>query len=276
MNPYGIDPKVWQAVIADEAPTLPRVMFAAALDPLLIHDLDEIPEPQSLIDCIRLAEMGTRGDLNQYLRGVLAEWIMEQKYAETSIRPIAQWDQRLGVWLAAAAAETALRFVPKGEERPARAVQAARDWVYGLATVRDVRAAAEAAYAYADATDAADAAADAAAYRADAADAAYYAADAYATSAAEAAYAYADATDAADAAAYRATYRADAAYAAYYAADAAYATSAASAADSYDYAAYAAHAAYAYAYASSAADDASVSLRETLANAVWTYPLERS
>jgi hypothetical protein len=220
---YGIDPKVWNAIIGRNKPTLPRIMFAAALDPLLIHDLGEIPEPQSLIECVRLADMGTRGDLRNYLRGVLAEWIMEQEYAKTPIRPIAQWDQRLGVWLAAAVAETALRFVPEGEDRPARAVQAARDWVYGLATVRDVRAAA--------------------------------------TAATGAAY---DASHAATRDAARASY--EAAYAA------AYASSASSAASAYAYAASAyAYAAFAFA---SAADDAYVSLRETLVNAVWTYPLE--
>jgi hypothetical protein len=88
---YGISEKVWNAIIGTKSPTLPRIMFAAALDPLLIHDLYDIPEPQSLIECVRLADMGTRGDLRNYLRGVLTEWIMEQGDARAAIRPIAKW-----------------------------------------------------------------------------------------------------------------------------------------------------------------------------------------
>jgi len=235
---YGISEKVWNAIIGTKNPTLPRIMFAAALDPLLIHDLYDIPEPRSLIECVRLADMGTRGDLRNYLRGVLTEWIMEQGDARAAIRPIAKWDQRLGVWLAAAAAENVLRFVPASEKRPTRAVQAARDWVYGLATVRDVRAAADAVYAYAADAYAADASAAAAFY----ASAAYYAADA-----ADDASAAADDDAAAEAAA-------------------------AAAIDAVDVAAsrdvVASHVA--------ATRAAAISLRETLANAVWTYPLEQS
>jgi hypothetical protein len=103
-------------------------------------------------------------------------------------------------------AETALRYVPKGEDRPRLAIETARRWARGEATVEEVRASdvaalaaacnagyavATAAYADADAACAAYAAADAAR----AADAAARAADAYAASAA---------ADAADAAAYAA------------------------------------------------------------------------
>jgi len=81
-------------------------------------------------------------------------------------------------------AETALRFVPQGEDRPRLAIETARRWAKGEATVEEVRAAAAAACA-ADAAYAVYAAyaADAAAYAADAAACAVYAADAaaYAT-----------------------------------------------------------------------------------------------
>jgi hypothetical protein len=244
---YGIDPKVWSAIIGKKKPTLPRIMFAAALDPLLIHDLGEIAEPRSLIECVRLADMGTRGDLRDYLRSVLVAWIMEQDTSHTAIRPIAKWDQRLSVWLAAAAAETVLRFVPQGEDSPARAVQAAREWVYGSATYQSVRAAADAA----DVT--ADAARSAAAYAAEAdtyaAEAAYYAADA--------AYHAANAANAEASSASTAVYAANAAAAEAAAAEAAIDTAAIDA--------------YGAFYAA-----ASLSLREPLANAVWTYPLEQS
>jgi hypothetical protein len=221
---YGIDPKVWNRInryqiINEMDPTLPLIMFSAALDPLLIHEIDEIPEPRSLIDCVRLADSGTRGDLRDYLRGVLTEWIMEQENGENAIYLITNWDKRLGVWLAAAVAETALRFVPASEERPARAVQAARDWVYGSANYLDVSAAAS-----------------------NASNAAYYA-------------------EAADAA-YAANAAANAANAAYYAEVAA---------------AEAAAAECAHDAVERAADaDPYVGMRNTLVNAVWTYPLEQS
>jgi len=82
-----------------------------------------------------------------------------------------------------------------GDDRPRKAIQAAKDWIAGKITATQARAAAAAA----DAADAAYAAYAAYAADADAADAAYAA---YAAAAADAAYAYAYA------------YAADAAYAA--------------------------------------------------------------
>ena len=106
-------------------------------------------------------------------------------------------------------AETALRFVPQGEDRPRLAIETTSRWARGEATVEEVRAAARAARAADAAARAADAAAraayaatraaraaDAAARAARAADAATDAARA-ATRAARAARAGADAADAA-------------------------------------------------------------------------------
>ncbi len=122
-------------------------------------------------------------------------------------------DRKLLVLAACDCAETALQYVPEGEDRPANAIQTSRNWCDGTASIRDCRKAATAATAAA--ADAADA--DAAAYAAYAAAAAAAAADADAAADAAAAAAAADAAAYA-AAAYAA---ADAAYAA--AADAAYA-----------------------------------------------------
>ena len=106
------------------------------------------------------------------------------------------WPTRKQLILAACScAETALKFVPEGEERPRIAIETARKWALGKATIEQVR---EAAGNAADAADAAYAA-YAAAYAAYT-DAAYAAADA-AYAAAYAAAAYAAAADAAAAAA---------------------------------------------------------------------------
>jgi len=97
-------------------------------------------------------------------------------------------DKKLIVLAACDCAETALKYVPKGENRPAMAIQTSRNWCAGTATEQDCRnAAAYAAAATAAAAAAADADAYAAAYAAYAAAAAAYAADAdaYAAAAAE-------------------------------------------------------------------------------------------
>ena len=106
-------------------------------------------------------------------------------------------DRKLLVLAACDCAETALKYVPEGEDRPAKAIQTARNWCNGTATVQECRAAADAAYAAADAYAGATAGADAAYAAADAADAA----GAYADADAWNAYADADAAAAAYAAA---------------------------------------------------------------------------
>lgn len=78
------------------------------------------------------------------------------------------WPDRKQLVLAACAcAETALKYVPADEQGPRKAIETARAWTRGDATLDDVRKASSAAYAaaYADASAAAaasDAAYDAA------------------------------------------------------------------------------------------------------------------
>ena len=127
-------------------------------------------------------------------------------------------DQRLIVWAACDCAESVLHYVPSGEHRPRIAIETARRWVAGDATEYDVRCAAFAASAAYAAADAADAAYHAAA---SAANAAYHAAASAANAATYATYA-ANAATYATYAANAATYATYAAYAAD-AADAAYA-----------------------------------------------------
>jgi len=107
------------------------------------------------------------------------EWVgtrtIEQAWAECERGDWMLWlagridiDRKLLVSAACACAEPALAFVRAGEDRPRLAIEVARAWCVGTATLDDVRAA--------------DAAADAAAYAAYAA--AYAAADAAAADAA--------------------------------------------------------------------------------------------
>ena len=77
------------------------------------------------------------------------------------------WPTRKQLVLAACAcAEQALKYVPKSEERPKKAIQIARAWARGKATIEEVRNAASAACYAADAAAAACYAACYAAYAA--------------------------------------------------------------------------------------------------------------
>ena len=90
------------------------------------------------------------------------EWVgtrtIEQAWAECERGDWMLWlagridiDRKLLVSAACACAEPALAFVRAGEDRPRLAIEVARAWCVGTATLDDVRAAAAAAYAaYAD------------------------------------------------------------------------------------------------------------------------------
>ena len=85
------------------------------------------------------------------------------------------WPTRKQLVLAACScAETSLKYVPSGEDRQRVAIETARKWARGTATIKEVRQAAADAYAYAYAASAAASAAAYVAYAAaaDAADAA--------------------------------------------------------------------------------------------------------
>jgi hypothetical protein len=99
-------------------------------------------------------------------------------------------DRKTLVLAACRCARLALKYVPKGEERPLQAIETAEKWARGVATIEEVRRDASTASAATSAADAAACAARAAADASSAADAA-----------ACAARAAADASSAADAAA---------------------------------------------------------------------------
>lgn len=165
-----------------------------------------------------LRQLGACGNEREWLQ---PEWTAEQAYAECIDAQQLMWlagrlhiERKIIVLAAYDIAETTLRHVPAGEERPRIAIETARRWTRGEATIEEVRAArrgvwatsvAYASYAAraacaADAARAADAAAASAAARGGgpAADAAAYAADT-AAYAAYASYAASSAADAADA-----------------------------------------------------------------------------
>ena len=79
------------------------------------------------------------------------DWLL--RLAERCCRILA--DRQAIVLAACDCAETALRFVPAGEARPAEAIRVARAWCRGEAALEEVKAAADAAAASASAASAA-------------------------------------------------------------------------------------------------------------------------
>jgi hypothetical protein len=90
------------------------------------------------------------------------------------------WPTRKEIVLAACdCAETALKYVPKSEDRPRKCIETVREWVEGTASLDAVHEARRTVYAYAsDAAASSSASAYAAVYAAFAAVYAAYAADA--------------------------------------------------------------------------------------------------
>jgi hypothetical protein len=135
----------------------------------LLHDLSACAEATRWAEGKDLHEVWTTCD-----RGDWGLWLAGRMCGAPG------WHTRQQIVLAACAcAETALKYVKVGEDRPRLAIETARAWARGEVNIEDVRRARTATYAaYAAYADAADAAAYAAAAAAAAADAAAWAADA--------------------------------------------------------------------------------------------------
>ena len=125
----------------------------------------------------RLNEMNACPDAVKWVgrRGLMTAW-RDCKRADWMLWLAGSLDidRKLLVLAACDCAETALQYVPEGEDRPAKAIQVSRNWCGGTAFIGDVRnavyAAAYAAYAATNAayaaTNAAYAATNAATYAA--------------------------------------------------------------------------------------------------------------
>jgi len=78
---------------------------------------------------------------------VIADYVRtEFKDARKALEWLVKQNHRLGVWCACACAREALKYVPKGEDRPRIAIETAEKWVRGKATKNQVEKASDAAY----------------------------------------------------------------------------------------------------------------------------------
>ena len=198
MSKYGISKDVWMAVVGKRKVTPALVTLAASLCPEILKEktLASSVDEKGKVTWMPFASLHSteqsdiavecHGDnASIVIRNALAEWTMSHKDAEVPLRALAKWDRKLGVWCACAVAETALKHVPAGEDRPRIAIWTTRQWILGRATIDNVRNAYSASSAAA--TAAYTAYAYTAAYAAYSASSAAYAA--YSAAAASAAYA---------------------------------------------------------------------------------------
>ena len=112
----------------------------------LLHDLSACAEATRWAEGKDLHEVWTTCD-----RGDWGLWLAGRMCGAPG------WHTRQQIVLAACAcAETALKYVKVGEDRPRLAIETARAWARGEVNIEDVRRARTATYAaYADAADAA-------------------------------------------------------------------------------------------------------------------------
>jgi hypothetical protein len=89
-------------------------------------------------------------DAFEKLKITLSQWVMTTKRASGALRELTMWDRRFGVWCACQVAREALRFIPRSEPRPLRAIKTAEAWVRGTATEDQADTAAQGAEAYAE------------------------------------------------------------------------------------------------------------------------------
>jgi len=138
---------------------LSEVLMALLVDPLEAEDVAEsikdrtdaaikleangyiVSAPIGLADFQNLPSK----DAFEKLKITLSQWVMTTKRASGALRELTMWDRRFGVWCACQVAREALRFIPRSEPRPLRAIKTAEAWVRGMATEDQVDVAAQAA-----------------------------------------------------------------------------------------------------------------------------------
>ena len=145
-------------------------------DRLLLKEMRKAQERYDFeAAALALSEWTGRGHEEMRAHGlrIIADYVRSTfTDAAEALKWLIKQSRRLGVWCACACAREALKYVPKGEDRPRIAIETAENWVRGKATKNQVKKASDAAWTYVASGYAAAAAAAAAADAAWAADAA--------------------------------------------------------------------------------------------------------
>jgi len=168
MNTFGIDPRVWMAVVGKQEATPALVAFAASLcidglsegamdaqgkpkGPHVVVWQERVPSawdprvmtwtPRKSISSMDEADraLGCDGaSVAVAVRASLAEWVLAQGNAEIALNALAKWDRKLATWCAAAIAESVAHHSRPGEKRPLQTANTVRDWIRGKATAKQV------------------------------------------------------------------------------------------------------------------------------------------
>jgi len=137
-------------------------------DKLLLKEMRKAEERYDFeAAALALSEWTGRGHEEMRAHGlrIIADYVRSTfTDAAEALKWLIKQSRRLGVWCACACAREALKYVPKGEDRPRIAIETTEDWVRGKATKNQVKIASDASSAYAASYAAWAAAADAASY----------------------------------------------------------------------------------------------------------------
>lgn len=163
-NPYGIDSRAWTRVVGREPLTVSRLMLAASVDPSALDSVDLTRRPASLAEAASMRGGIVDQSLLSDLRKTLSQWALSERqtvdvrakvragsYGQTKvkvvgqrsvteqvIRGIAMWDARLAVWCACACADVVLARDSRQNAASIDAVNVARRWASGRASIDDV------------------------------------------------------------------------------------------------------------------------------------------
>jgi len=150
MSRYGIDPRVWAAILKSAKkgtknwdftnPAL--VALAASACSEIIHDIKLKPyDSLKRTENSRVANQCMKSPVA--IRNALAAWTMDQDDALVAIDRLSQWDLDLGVWCTCAAIDTIIAYGPKGDDLFPDGLEVARARSIGENALEEVEATAD-------------------------------------------------------------------------------------------------------------------------------------
>jgi len=138
---YGIDPRIWKAVVPPGETGPAWVALAASVCPELIDEGFEWA-PYGSLALTETSDVAMEcGTPTVKIRNAIIEWVMAQKDARFSVEHLFLWDRRLGAWCALAVAEIAERYISERNNLASVAIKTARQFLLGRRTVDEVVAA---------------------------------------------------------------------------------------------------------------------------------------
>jgi len=152
MTTFGINKRVWDAVVGKETQNLERIVLAASQCAALLPDYASKSSDdrrghirKQPFDSLAEAErsdiaLECHGDsASVVIRNALAEWATSRVDAGLALSILTEWDHKLGIWCACAVAETTFNRIGAESDRYKSVIEIIRRWVVGRATVDQVK-----------------------------------------------------------------------------------------------------------------------------------------